>query len=116
MLLNNETAEKILKLFPNMPYDCVTYAGCWNAETVSFEVGCVDQLKNYIAGIHVTVTQNFEITRVQRLKTTWSTRLKKLPLITEKIPLHPSGQLPLIYALYNENKPDISKYGIRFNY
>ena len=97
MNLDNETYNKVLALFPNMPYTAVTYCGCWSKNTVSFTVGIQDQYHNTIAGVYVTITQEFKIVRIERLYTTWGRHTRKQPTMKVKIPLHPNGSIPSIY-------------------
>lgn len=98
MTLDNETFSKVLGLFPNMPYTDADYCGCWSDKTVSFTVGVQDQYHNTIAGVYVTITQDFKIVKVERLYTTVGRYTRKQPLRKFKIPLHPLGTIPACYA------------------
>jgi hypothetical protein len=103
MQLNcNETYKKIIGLFPTMPYNSIEYCGCWKPGTVVFKVGTTDKYNNYIAGVEVTVTQDFKLVSKQRLFTTWGRISRKQSTITEKIPLHPLGTIPYIYKRLQE--------------
>jgi|GEM_PF-5466858 len=94
MKLNSkETYDKVIGLFPKLPYKSICYAGCWSSGTVDFEVGVTDQYGNFIAGVRATVTQEFKLVKVQRMGSTWGRYSRKKPLITERIPIHPDGQL-----------------------
>lgn len=97
MVLNNQTFQKVLELFPNMPYNTATYCGCCGANSVSFLVGTTDENNNVIAGVNAVITEDFKIKSVKRLTTTYSTGLKKNPVKKEFIPLHPLGTIPNIY-------------------
>ena len=97
MTLDNETFSKVLGLFPNMPYTDVTYCGCWSKDTVAFTVGVQDQYHNTIAGVYITITQDFKLVRVERLFSTFGRYTRKQPLQKVKIPLHPQGTIPAQY-------------------
>lgn len=91
MLLNKDTFNRIRNLFPTMPYNHVCYAGASN-RCVRFEVGAADENSNIIAGIYVTVSQHFEIIKIERLYSNWGRYSRNKPVIREKIPIHPDGQ------------------------
>lgn len=97
MILNDDNFQKVLDLFPAMPYTTAIYCGCWKPGNISFQIGCTDQYNNIVAGLNVEITQDFKIVRMSRIFTTYNTGLKKNPLKTEKIPLHPQGTTPSIY-------------------
>jgi hypothetical protein len=97
MNLDSQTFEKVLGLFPNMPYSHVIYCGCWSKDTVSFTVGVQDNKGNMTAGIYVTVTHDFKIVKVERLHTIWGRNTRKYPTVKVKIPIHPMGEIPSIY-------------------
>ncbi len=93
MVLNSqETRDKIGALFPNMPYNSFTYCGS-RGDVVHFEIGLADKHGNYIAGVHIGVTQDYKLVSVERMWSTWGKYCKNKPLITEKIPIHPAGQV-----------------------
>ena len=65
MILNNWTAAKVKSLL-NIPINTVEYNGSYG-DTVDFLVGMKNETKDWISGVCLSVTENFEIKKVQRI-------------------------------------------------
>lgn len=93
MYLDQITSEIIAARFNNK-FTCIEYAGCWNAQTVSFMLW---QDKTERAGVHITISnevdatghppKGFKITNVQRIYTSTSNPQRNNPIVREKLPI-----------------------------
>jgi hypothetical protein len=67
MVLNNNTAEKVLSLVKTKGnYNCVEYCGCWSKNSVSFMI-TREKDEQIEAGFYIDIDNDFNILSFRRL-------------------------------------------------